>query len=123
MEVFDAPDTLLSLRAARAIDARAAGAGTAERQTSNELAAAFAERLLKERTTPRSASIYAWRLAAGRAADADEKALALKFLAEKPDDPAAVKEFALAVFNLNAFLVRELIWPNIFASPATAASF
>ena len=28
----------------------------------------------------------------------------LKFLAGAPDDPARVKEFALAVFNLNAFL-------------------
>ena len=30
--------------------------------------------------------------------------VALKFLAEKPDDPAKVKEFALAMFNINAFL-------------------
>jgi hypothetical protein len=31
-------------------------------------------------------------------------ALALKFLADAPDDLAKVKEFALAMFNLNAFL-------------------
>jgi hypothetical protein len=60
--------------------------------------------LLKERATPAERVDYAWRLAAGRLPTADEKALAVQFLAGHPDDPAKVKEFALAVFNLNAFL-------------------
>ncbi len=73
-------------------------------QTSNDLAAAFAARLIKERATAAERVEYAWRLAAGRAPTAAEKSLALKFFAGTPDDPAKVKEFALAVFNLNAFL-------------------
>jgi hypothetical protein len=28
----------------------------------------------------------------------------MKFMADAPNDPARTKEFALAVFNLNAFL-------------------
>ena len=73
-------------------------------QTSNELAAAFAERILKERSTTAERVDYAFRLAAGRLPAAHERALALKFLADAPADAARVKEFALAVFNLNAFL-------------------
>jgi len=42
-------------------------------QTSNELAAVFAARLLKERTAGADIVDYAWRLAAGRAPNASEK--------------------------------------------------
>jgi hypothetical protein len=73
-------------------------------QTSNELAAVFAARLFKERATASERVDYAWRLAAGRLPTPSEKTLALKYLAGAPDDPARVKEFALAVFNLNAFV-------------------
>ena len=67
MEVFDAPDTLIELRAARIEHARAAGAGTAERRSRNDLAEAFAERLRARswRATRASRSICAYRLAAG----------------------------------------------------------
>ena len=41
----------------------------------------------------------AYRLTAGRAPTAAEKELSLKFLKDHP-----LREFALAVFNLNAFL-------------------
>ena len=34
----------------------------------------------------------------------DEKALSMQFVAGAGDDPEHWKEFALAVFNLNAFL-------------------
>jgi hypothetical protein len=64
----------------------------------------YAARLLKERATAAERVDYAWRLAAGRAPTAAEKSLALEYFAEGPDDPARVKEFALAIFNLNAFL-------------------
>ena len=67
------------------------------------LAAHFAGRLLEVQTA-RERVDTAWRLTAGRAPNADERARALKFLSENPDDPAKVKEFALAMFNLNAFL-------------------
>ena len=73
-------------------------------KTSNDLAGAFAARLLKERGTASERIERAWRLAAGRVPTADEKTLAMQFLASNADDPAKVKEFALAVFNLNAFL-------------------
>ena len=58
----------------------------------------------EERARPAERVDYAWRLAAGRVPTPSEKALALQFLAGAPDDPARVKEFALAVFNLNAFV-------------------
>ena len=68
------------------------------------MAAALAERLLKEQGAAAARVDRAFRLAAGRLPTQQEKSLAMKFLADKPDDPAAMKEFALAVFNLNAFL-------------------
>jgi hypothetical protein len=64
------------------------------------LAEAFAARLQGERTTPAERIDYAWRLATARAPTAAEKALGMKFLSGE----ASLKEFALAVFNLNAFL-------------------
>ena len=104
VNVFDAPDTLLSCARRDQSTHAPQALELLNGKTSNELAAVFAERLLKERKTAQERVDYAWRLAAGRLPTADEKALAMKFLAEHPDDPAKVKEFALAVFNLNAFL-------------------
>jgi hypothetical protein len=102
-EVFDAPDTLLSCARREQSTHAPQALEMLNGQTSNELAAVFARRLLKERATSAERVDYAWRLAAGRLPTASEKALALKFLAGASDDPARVKEFALAVFNLNAF--------------------
>jgi hypothetical protein len=104
VEVFDAPDTLLSCARREQSTHAPQALELLNGQTSNELAAAFAQRLLKERATAPERVDYAWRLAAGRLPTAAEKALALKFFAASPGDPATVKEFALAVFNLNAFL-------------------
>jgi hypothetical protein len=103
-EVFDAPDTLLSCARREQSTHAPQALELLNGKTSNDLAAVFAERLLKERTTTAERIDYAWRLAAGRLPTAGEKALAMKFLASAPESPAAVKEFALAVFNLNAFL-------------------
>jgi hypothetical protein len=104
VEVFDAPDTLLSCaRREQSTDAPQA-LELMNGQTSNELAAAFAARMMEARATAAERIDYAWRLAAGRLPSAEEKALALKFLAANPNDPAKMKEFALAVFNLNAFV-------------------
>ncbi len=102
--VFDAPDTLLSCARREQSTHAPQALELLNGQTSNELAGVFARRLLAERANPAERIDYAWHLAAGRAPTAAEKSLALTFLAEKPDDPAALKEFALAVFNLNAFL-------------------
>jgi mono/diheme cytochrome c family protein len=67
---------------------------------SNPLAAAFAERLIREEGADRSAQVtLAFRLAAGRPPSAQELGLGRSFL-----ERHSLKEFALAVFNLNAFL-------------------
>jgi hypothetical protein len=103
-EVFDAPDTLLSCARRDASTHAPQALELLNGQSSNDFAASFAARLLRERTGAAERIDYAWRLAAGRSPNPAEKALAMKFLSGNPDDPAAVKEFALAVFNLNAFL-------------------
>ncbi|MBI3856708.1 MAG: hypothetical protein HY293_13555, partial [Planctomycetes bacterium] len=50
-------------------------------------------------TAPAAQIDLAFRLAAGRPPSAEERRLAQEFLARRP-----LKEFALALFNLNAFL-------------------
>jgi hypothetical protein len=104
VEVFDAPDTLLSCARREQSTHAPQALELLNGQTSNDLAAVFAQRLLKERGSVDDRVDYAWRLATGRTPTAAEKSLAMKFFADAPDDPAKVKEFALAVFNLNAFL-------------------
>jgi hypothetical protein len=103
-QVFDAPDTLLSCARREQSTHAPQALELLNGQTSNELAGTLAARLLKERGTASERIDRAWRLAAGRLPTADEKALAMQFLAANAGDPAKVKEFALAVFNLNAFL-------------------
>jgi mono/diheme cytochrome c family protein len=67
---------------------------------SNQLAEAFAERLIREAGADPSARVdLAFRLAAGRLPSPDEKRLAAGFL-----EHHSLKEFTLALFNLNAFL-------------------
>jgi hypothetical protein len=104
VDVFDAPDALLSCARREQSTHAPQALELLNGQTSNELAAVFATRLLTETSTAAARVDYAWRLAAGRLPTPKEKALALQFLSGNPDDPAKVKEFALAVFNLNAFL-------------------
>ncbi len=68
--------------------------------TSNRLAKDFAARLEQEvGTIPVQQVERAYLLAAGRAPTEQEKSLALQFLEQQP-----LSEFALAMFNLNAFL-------------------
>ncbi len=97
MEVFDQP-TLSSSCGRRDCSTHAPQAlELLNGSTSNPLAAAFAARLTKEAGTEQVA--LAFRLAAGRPPSAEEKRLAVEFLAQH-----SLKEFALALFNLNAFL-------------------
>jgi hypothetical protein len=103
-EVFDAPDTLLSCARREQSTHAPQALELLNGQTSNDLAAAFAARIMKERATPTERIEFAFRTAAGRPPMANERMLALKFLADEANDPARVKEFALAIFNLNAFL-------------------
>jgi hypothetical protein len=108
VEVFDAPDTLLSCARREQSTHAPQALELLNGQTSNELAAAFAQRLLKERATPAERVDYAWRLATGRVPTPSERSLALRFFKDSPadsdNDPGKAKEFALAMFNLNAFL-------------------
>jgi hypothetical protein len=73
-------------------------------KTANDLADAFAGRLLKEHGPTNSMIDYAWRLATGRKPTLKEQTLAMQYLAAGPQDQKVVKEFALALLNLNAFL-------------------
>jgi hypothetical protein len=66
----------------------------------NDLAAALARRLQREAGDDPARQVErAYLLAAGRAPTAKEKELATRFLQTQP-----LKEFALAVLNLSAFL-------------------
>ena len=66
---------------------------------SNDLAGAFARRLLREAgSSPKRQVHHAFLLATGEPPTAEERRLALAFLREQP-----LREFSLAVFNLNAF--------------------
>ena len=102
--VFDAPDMQLSCprreQSTHALQALELLNG----QMSNELAAVFARRLVKERASNPARVDLAWRLATGRPPTPKEKLLALHYLSEKPADPVRLKELALDLYNLNAFL-------------------
>jgi hypothetical protein len=104
VEVFDAPDILLSCARREQSTHAPQALELLNGKTSNELAAVLAERLLKERKTTVERIDYTWRLATGRPPSLAEKNMTLKFLGEKPEDPQTLKAFALAVFNFNSFL-------------------
>jgi len=95
-QVFDAPDTLLSCarrdQSTHAPQALELLNGT----LSNDLAVAFSKQLTGDKVT------QAFRLATGRAPNAKERLVSKKYLDDP--DPAAVTEFALSLFNSNAFL-------------------
>ncbi len=100
MEVFDQP-TLSSSCGRRECSTHAPQAlELLNGSMSNPLAGAFAERLAREAGADSAAQVaLAFRLAAGRAPSAEELRLGVDFLKDHP-----LKEFALALFNLNAFL-------------------
>ena len=104
MEVFDMPDMQFSCARREQSTHAPQALELLNGKTSNELAGALATRLLKERQTTAARIDYAFRLAAGRAPNLKEKTQAMKYLAGQPNDPEVLKEFALAVLNLNAFL-------------------
>jgi hypothetical protein len=100
LEAFDQPDSATSCSrresSTHALQALELLNGT----LANDLAESFADRLRREAGTEPAAQIeLAFRLAVGRSPNAKEKELALVFLKTQ-----SLKEFALAVFNLNAFL-------------------
>ncbi len=100
MEVFDQPDAATSCPCRAASTHALQALELLNGPTSHRLAGAFARRLEREAGGDHARQIeVAYLLAAGRTPTAREKELALKFLEKQP-----LREFALAVFNLNAFL-------------------
>jgi len=100
MEAFDQPDAATSCPRRAASTHALQALELLNGPTSHRLADAFASRLVREAGTDHAQQIEcAYLLAAGRAPTSREKELALKFLDKQP-----LREFALALFNLNAFL-------------------
>jgi hypothetical protein len=100
MEVFDQP-VLQTSCGRREVSTHAPQAlELLNGQTANRLADAFAERLTREVGPGHAAQVErAFWLAAGRPPTKQERNLALEFLKQQP-----LREFALALFNFNAFL-------------------
>jgi hypothetical protein len=100
MEVFDQPDAATSCPRRAASTHALQALELLNGPTSHRLADAFAHRLEREAGSDHARQVErAYLLAAGRTPTASEKELSLKFLEKQP-----LREFALAVFNLNAFL-------------------
>ncbi|MDQ6676092.1 MAG: DUF1549 and DUF1553 domain-containing protein [Acidobacteriota bacterium] len=104
MGVFDAPDSLLSCPRREQATHAPQALEMMNGATSNSLAEKFAERLKNEAKSNAARVDRAWRLAVGRPPTPKEKSLALQFVSADPGDPAVLKELALDIFNLNAFL-------------------
>jgi hypothetical protein len=102
--VFDAPDMQLSCQRREQSTHALQALELLNGQMSNELAGIFAEQLTTERRSNPERIDLAWRMATGRAPTPQEKQLAMQYLSEKPGDPVRLKELALDLFNLNAFL-------------------
>jgi hypothetical protein len=99
-EVFDQPDLQTSCPRRVASTHALQSLELLNGATANRLAEAFAARLRREAGADHARQVErAFILVAGRLPSAAEKELALAFLREQP-----LREFALAMFNLNAFL-------------------
>jgi hypothetical protein len=103
MEVFDQPDAATSCPRRAASTHALQALELLNGPITHRLADAFAQRLLCECGDDHVRQIErAYLLAAGRAPTAREKEPALRFLEKQP-----LREFALAMFNLNAFLYLD----------------
>ncbi len=100
MEVFDQPDLQISCARRESSTHAPQALELLNGRLSNELAAALAERLAREAPGDARRQVeLAYRLVTGRPPNDREAALAADFLSRQP-----LGEFALAIFNLNAFL-------------------
>ena len=100
MEAFDQPDSQISCARRESSTHAPQALELLNGRLSNELAAALAERLGREASGDTRRQIdLAYRLVTGRPPNAGEAALAADFLSRQP-----LGEFALVMFNLNAFL-------------------
>jgi hypothetical protein len=102
MEAFDAPDLQISCARRESSTHAPQALELLNGDLSNRLAGALAARLDREAPTPARQVDLAYRLAAGRSPSVKEKQLALEYLKNQP-----LREFALAVLNLNSFLYVE----------------
>ncbi|MEO8496181.1 MAG: DUF1549 and DUF1553 domain-containing protein [Planctomycetota bacterium] len=103
MEVFDQPNLQTSCARRESSTHAPQALEMLNGKLSNQLAEAFAERLAREAGAAASDQVeLAYRLAAGRQPTSQERELSVAFLAEH-----SLREFALAMFNLNAFLYVE----------------
>ena len=100
LETFDAPAMLASCARRESSTHAPQALEMINGKLSNDLADAFARRLERESGgVPERVVDRTFRLALGRRPESDELTLALAFLREQP-----LREFTLAVFNLNGFL-------------------
>jgi hypothetical protein len=100
LEVFDAPDLQISCPRREQSTHAPQALELLNGDFSNRMAEALAERLRREAGShPVEIADRAYHLVAGRAPNARERQIAVEFLKKQP-----LREFALAMFNLNAFL-------------------
>jgi hypothetical protein len=100
LEVFDQPDLQISCSRRESSTHAPQSLELLNGRLANELAAAFAERLIHEVGSDASRQVdRAFELAVGRLPSVQEAERSLRFLATQP-----LKEFALAMFNINSFL-------------------
>ncbi|MCC7156637.1 MAG: DUF1553 domain-containing protein [Bryobacterales bacterium] len=100
MDVFDSPDRLVSCPRRESSTHAPQALELLNGAFSNQLAAVFAERLKREAdASPQRMVERAFQLSAGRPPSSEELRTSLDFMKTQP-----LSEFALAVFNLNAFL-------------------
>jgi hypothetical protein len=100
LEVFDQPDAATSCPRRASSTHALQALELLNGPTTHRLAGAFAQRLERDAGSDPACRVErAYLLATGRVPTPREKELAVKFLTKQP-----LSEFALAVFNLNAFL-------------------
>ncbi len=103
MEAFDAPDMNISCARRESSTHAPQALELMNGDLANRLAVDFAKRLETEAGPSRLKQVnMAYKLAAGRAPTLQERQLAQAFLGDQP-----LREFALAMLNLNAFLYVE----------------
>src|SRR5207249_2306451 len=100
LEAFDRPDLQTSCPRRESSTHALQALELLNGRTANRLADALAARLRREAESDHRRQVErAFLLAVGRPPTAKERTLAMQFLKDHP-----LREFALAVFNLNAFL-------------------
>lgn len=103
MEVFDSADLLLSCPRREASTHAPQALELLNGHISNGMADALTARLIEYAgKSPSKQVTYAWRWVTGREPSAAERKISEAFLQKQP-----LREFALAMFNLNAFLYVE----------------